>query len=183
MWLCLCDCGNETIAKATQLVKGSKKSCGCRKSISTIKRNFVHGHTHTRLYRIWSLMKDRCNNINTHAYVNYGGRGITVCDEWLSFEPFYEWAMNNGYTQDLSIDRINNNGNYEPSNCRWATVLEQATNKRTNRIISFNGVSRTMSEWARSLGLDYKKLHYRLKNGWTIAQAFANKTEKVKAVK
>ena len=129
-YLCKCDCGNEKIIVGTSIRNGSTKSCGCILSEETAKRAKTHGQSKTRLYRIWHGMLDRCNNHNRHEYMYYGGRGITVCDEWMEFEPFYKWAMSHGYAYDLTIDRINNDGNYEPNNCRWVTMKEQAKNKR-----------------------------------------------------
>ena len=130
-WLCRCDCGNEKIISGNELRKGKAKSCGClRKEVAT-KTFIKHGKTNTLLYEVWKSMKARCNNLNNKRYSSYGGRGITVCDEWReSFQAFYDWAMINGYREGLSIDRIDNDGNYEPSNCRWATASEQQKNKR-----------------------------------------------------
>ena len=138
-WVCKCDCGMETVVSATNLKQGKTKSCGClhrdaiREAIST------HGESHSRLHVIWSGMKERCFNQNASNYHNYGGRGITVCDEWRSnYVAFRNWALENGYADNLSIDRINVNGNYEPNNCRWATSKEQNNNKRNSKTKLFN---------------------------------------------
>ena len=117
-------------------------------------------------------MKARCVDSNSHKYHAYGGRGITICEEWLnSFEAFYDWAMANGYRDDLSIDRIDNDGNYCPENCRWATPKEQANNTRTNRLLEHNGEKRTVSEWADITGIAKKAIYRRLGRGWSVEKA------------
>lgn len=115
-----------------------------------------------RLYRIWLHMKGRCRNPNHPAYHNYGGRGISVCEEWKEFENFRNWAMSNGYSDNLTIERINNNGDYHPRNCKWATRKEQANNSRWNHNITFQGQTKTMAEWAREVGINYQTLADRI---------------------
>lgn len=117
---------------------------------------------HERLYRIWRAMRDRCQRKGNVHYDNYGGRGITVCVEWQDYETFKAWAYQSGYQDGLSIDRIDNDGNYEPSNCRWATVSEQCNNKRNNRIIEFNGEAHTATEWSRITGIPYRTIQSRI---------------------
>lgn len=137
-WRFRCKCGKEFVGAGSDFTYGKLNSCGCERirkvSQNATERNYRHGKKHTRLYRIWNSMKQRCGNPNAHAYANYGGRGITVCDEWIDdFSAFYNWAMQNGYSDKLTIDRKNNDKGYSPDNCRWATMKEQQNNRRNNK--------------------------------------------------
>lgn len=172
-WLCKCDCGNTIVVSGNALLKYNTKSCGCLKIESSKQtKNKKHGMTNTRLFHCWSAMKDRCINEHNQAYKNYGGRGITVCDEWLhNFQSFYDWSMEHGYTDDLTIDRIDVNGNYCPENCRWITRDEQQRNKRNNRYIEYNGEIKTIAEWAKIAGIERSVLRGRIDRGWTIEKA------------
>lgn len=172
-WECLCDCGSVTIVSQGSLLNGHTKSCGCLKS----KTKFGKSHKgNEKLYNVWRSIRSRCNNPHNRAYKNYGGRGIRVCEEWSrepdGYKNFYSWAVSNGYTDNLSIDRIDVNGDYEPFNCRWATLTEQANNKRNNLKYEYNGECHTLSEWAGLLKLDYGLVYSRLKRGWNIEKAF-----------
>lgn len=160
-WLCKCNCGNTTIVAASNLKNNNVKSCGC---LNYENRWGIHFKSKTRLYNILSGIKTRCLNKNNPTYKNYGGRGITVCQEWLDdFMNFYNWAIENGYEDKLTIDRIDNNGNYEPNNCRWVTPKVQSNNVRTNLIYEFNGKSHTLTEWCELYKMPYKTVYRRIK--------------------
>ena len=151
VWLCKCDCGNEAIIDGVRLRNGKTRSCGCYAKERTRERMTTHGMTKTRLFGIWQGMRDRCNNTMSKAYINYGGRGITVCDEWKNdFKAFYDWAFGNGYRDNLTIERINVNGNYCPENCMWIPFEEQSKNRRNVSI--YNGLSQR--QWALRLNLN-----------------------------
>lgn len=173
LWLCKCECGNERIIPTSHLKNGHTISCGCFQKEKAKQAKTTHGLRKTRLYEIWNGVLQRCYNPNRAKYKNYGGRGITVCEEWRDdFKAFYDWAMSNGYRDDLTIDRIDNNGDYEPSNCRWVTVQEQAYNKSTSRFITYKGETKTIGEWAKIAGLKTTTLWVRLnKLNWSVEKA------------
>lgn len=181
-WKCYCDCGNISIVKDFNLKSGSIKSCGCLQKELLIKRSIKHNLSYSRIYEEYRSIIKRCYNPNNKYYHSYGGRGITICNEWLDkdngFMNFYNWSMSHGYRNDLTIDRINVNGNYEPSNCRWIPKEYQAHNRRNNIKINFNGEKYDISQLANILGISYPLLRYRLKkNNWDLSSLFTYITD------
>lgn len=172
-WLCKCDCGNEVAVCSSSLVRGLTKSCGCQKGNFCRDANIKHGKSKTRLYGIWTGIKTRCFDRNCDAYIRYGGRGITMCDEWANdFQAFYKWSMDNGYAENLTIDRIDNTQGYSPSNCRWATYKEQGNNTSKNRMLTAFGETHTLTEWAERSGLLFATLRRRVfVYGWDVEKA------------
>lgn len=175
-WLCLCDCGKETIVVSSSLNSGRTRSCGClsiqKASERIVSLSTTHGRSKTRLYSIWCGMKNRCKNTTHQAYSNYGGRGITVCEDWLNdFNAFYDWAMENGYQDDLSIDRTDNDKGYSPENCRWRTAKEQNQNKSTNMVLEIDGVSKPLPTWCDEYNIKRRTVQDRLDRGWTPEEA------------
>ena len=176
VWSCLCDCGNKTNATGSSLKSGHVKSCGCLNMELLKKRDHkIHGLINHRLYEIFISMKMRCYNKNHHAYKNYGGRGISICKEWKNdIKSFYNWAIGNGYERNLTIDRINNNIGYSPENCRWATRKEQARNRSTNKLVCYDGTTKSLSEWCEDLRLNYGTIIHRINIlGWDEKRALS----------
>ena len=178
MWECLCECGNTHNVSGKRLKGGITKSCGC------LQKDHPNGTTHgmwgTRIWRIWKSMKQRCNctDVNSLSYRNYYSRGITYCDEWEDFEPFHEWAMANGYKDSLTLERKDNNKGYSPDNCRWADMNAQANNRRSNNLITYNGITQTETQWAKEIGIKPSTLWARIHVlKWDIEKALTTKGE------
>lgn len=171
MWLCRCDCGKERIVCSGNLKSGHTKSCGCLNDEKVGNLNKTHQKCNTRLHSIWTAMKSRCYNPKNNRYKNYGLKGITVCEEWQEFIPFYKWAVTKGYKEGLTIDRIDNSKGYSPDNCRWATQEEQQNNRSNNHLITYNGETHTLAQWAKIKNIKAVTLAARIKNGWTIERA------------
>lgn len=171
-YLCKCDCGRQSVTYSYNLTKGIAKSCGCRKLEGLNEyRSSKHGKSGERIYTIWANMKKRCSNKNNDEYKSYGGRGISVCEEWYKFENFYRWAIESGYSDDLTIERIDVNGNYEPGNCKWIPHSEQAKNKRNTIHVKVGGETKTIGEWSKLYGVKYYTIRHRLIKGWDAEMA------------
>lgn len=162
IWLCRCQCGKEVVVLRASLTTGKTQSCGCLQQEIRLTTNITHGFAKTATYRTWRHIKDRCLNSKNKDFKHYGGRGIKVCDRWLKFGNFLEDMGRK--PERLTIDRIDNNGNYELSNCRWATQRKQTRNSRRNRTVRYNGTTRCLIEWAEILGIGRATLAYRLKH-------------------
>lgn len=175
LWECKCDCGNTKIARASLLKAGRTKSCGCYLPEHNYAMNTTHGWSKTHLYAVWNSMKGRCYNCNNHNYKRYGERGITVCEEWKnSFETFRDWAISSGYKNGYSIDRINNDGNYCPQNCRWTDVKTQNNNRRVSLMFTHNGKTQNLSSWCEELNIPYLRTWERIMHyGYTFEQAIS----------
>lgn len=185
-WLCQCDCGNKTIVARNNLVYGNTKSCGCLVGKANSRKKYGEKSIQKedsqtkRLYQIWQGMKARCYNKNNKDYKYYGKLGVSICSEWKdNFEEFYYWSMANGYKENLTIDRINNDKGYSPDNCRWVEQSEQKGNRRNVKMYEYNGESASLAEWARKMGISYKTLYARIhRNGYSIKKALEMPTKK-----
>ena len=170
-WFCKCDCGKtkKNSVNSYDLIKGKVSSCNCLYKEVSKEANTKHGLSNHRLHRIWCTMRRRCYSPKMNEYENYGGRGIIVCDKWQGtngFINFYNWAITNGYSPNLTIDRIDNDGNYCPENCRWSTQKEQQNNKSSNRIVQYQNRFYTVSQLATKLDIPYATLLWRINNNW-----------------
>lgn len=165
---CICSCGNKRVFPGKDLRSGNNKSCGC-----LLKK---HGMARTKIYMSWQNMKKRCNNETHKDFKNYGGRGISYCEKWETFEGFYE-DMKSGYSDNLTLDRIDVNSNYNKDNCRWVTCKEQSNNKRNNHFVQYNGETLTLSEMAEKYKVDFELFRHRINKGWPIEKALFEKVE------
>lgn len=176
-WVCRCTCGNEFIAYANHIQDGRKcQKCGRKSQANKVSK---HHDYKTPLYSVWLAMRQRCGNPNSKSYRRYGGRGISVCSEWKEWNVFKEWALSNGYSLGLSIDRIDNDGNYEPNNCRWVTNEIQANNKSDNHLITFNGETASISVMARKYGYLPTDIERRILEGWTVEKALTTPVKRL----
>ena len=180
MYNCLCKCGNKGVVSSQALRLGKSKSCGCLQGELISKSRKTHGMTDSRLYDIWCSMKSRCNTPSVSNYKNYGARGIHVCEKWLhNFEAFRDWAIAAGYSDDLSLDRIDVNGNYEPDNCQFIPIKDQARNKRNTHYVEYNGEQLSLPEACEKAGLDYDVVKQRINRlKWDDQRALTTPTVK-----
>ena len=181
-WKCVCDCGNTTYVTSVHLINGDNVSCGCygkeRRTEATVKREKTHGMSRQRIYHLFQNMKYRCTSPKSPQYKQYGGRGIKVCDEWLSpdgFERFYQWSLENGYDDSLSIDRIDVNGDYTPENCRWTDWETQYNNTTKTVRLTYNGKTQSAAQWAREIGVDRHTIYDRIRKGLPIEEVLSPK--------
>lgn len=176
-WRCICECGNEIRVVVSVLLNGNTKSCGCLQVDKVTTRNFIHGKAKTSTYYTWASMRDRCSNPKSKGWKRYGGRGIKVCARWEKYSNFLE-DMGERVSTEHSIDRIDNNGNYEPSNCRWAIRTVQQNNTSTNKYITAFGETKTIAEWCRDsrCSISQAALYKRIKNGIPSEIAITTKT-------
>lgn len=173
-WLCQCDCGQQTVVTAGNLKNNHTRSCGCLRRDINSKIHYIHGYSHSKnkrneIYTIWKDIVKRCNNSNCNNYENYGGRGIRICNKWLKFINFLEDMGER--PRGMSVDRINNDGDYCPENCKWSTRKEQNRNSRHNVLITINNKTRCLSEWCEFYQLPYQKVYGRLYRGWIPEEA------------
>jgi hypothetical protein len=171
--VCKCDCGKIVTVNVTDLIAGKKKSCGCKNVKSIPPLCITHGLSNTRIYGIWKQMKVRCKDMSGDNFRYYGSRGISVCLEWQnSFQSFYNWSIANGYNDNLTLDRVENDKGYCPGNCRWTTMLVQSNNTRSNVLFEYKGVSKTLTEWARLFDFNRHTIYKRVvRMGWSISDA------------
>lgn len=168
---CSTKCATAVNNRDTNIIKKRARSRPRRAGENSA--SYTHGQSKTRLYAVWNSMRQRCENEKSSCYERYGGRGIRVCKEWTdSFEAFRDWSLSNGYAAGLTIDRIDNSGDYRPGNCRWTTPKEQSRNRRTTHYVTYRGVTKSLPDWCDDLSLEYNKIRRRLSDGWSVDRAF-----------
>lgn len=173
-YLCECECGSKRWVQGHHLIDGTSKSCGCLSRALSIARHKTHGMSDTHIYFVWRSMLTRCESSQHPTYKNHGARGICVCEEWHEFSKFYDWALKTGYVDrvGLTLDRIDNDGDYEPSNCRWTDMRVQSNNRRTNSVVEINGRAQTRTQWAREFGINIMTVNSRINiSGWDEIRA------------
>lgn len=170
LWRCSCVCGKNTMCRKSQLATGVKKSCGCKANELIAQSRRTHGKSDSQEWKSWRAIRQRCLNANSKDYARYGGKGITLCDRWMAFENFYE-DMGDAPGPEYTVDRIDGTKGYSPDNCRWATPIEQAQNKRSNRVLLFNGELKCVAEWERVLGFPKDLILDRISRGWDVEEA------------
>jgi len=176
LWLCQCDCGHELIVRGGALKNGHTKSCGCLQKERVSKSHTTHGFSHEKLYKVWIGIKGRCYNPKDWSFKNYGARGILIYKEWNeNYMAFRNWSKINGYKEGLTIDRINNDGNYEPSNCRWIPKSIQSKNRRNRKILTFNGITKKVIDWACITNIPGRNINQRIRSGWSPERALTTK--------
>lgn len=178
MWQCKCDCGKDVIVRGKCLSDGTTKSCGCFAKELMSQRMSKHSGFGTRLYAVWNSMRQRCNNPKNRAYPNYGGRGVSICDEWDDFAAFRDWALLAGYDENakrgkFTLDRIDVDGNYTPENCRWADMSIQTNNRRETVYITYEDETHALTDWAKITGIKYHTLWRRYKKGLEPQKIFS----------
>lgn len=169
-WVCLCDCGKTVTRGGLGLRSGESLDCGCKRSERQAANPpvIIHGMSKSRLYKIWRAMKIRCMSVTDVAYGDYGGKGVSICDEWMNSSTFLSWALTNGYREDLTLDRYPDpNGNYCPENCRWATPKQQQRNRRNNFCLTLNGERKLGIEWSEITGIPFPTIYGRVTRGWS----------------
>lgn len=185
-WNCVCDCGNEIVVRADSLMSGEKLSCGCNAPKKWSKQaREKHGMTGTELYKRWAAIKQRCLDSEKPDYGRYGGAGVTICDEWKdSFVSFMNWALANGYEEELSIDRIDNEKGYCPENCRWIRLEKQSANRKSNIYITYNGETKTLTDWCKYFNVNYDRTKARIqKYGFSFEESIFSENYALRGVR
>lgn len=181
-WECVCDCGKTKIIEGSIIRAGHTKSCGCLRKVVTSERKSTHRKSNSRIYNIWRTMKARCNRETCDRYKWYGGRGVLVCNEWNDFSVFNDWAILNGYDDNLSIDRIDLNTGYYPENCRWVNAKVQANNRKNNHLITYYNETHTISEWSDITKINYNVLRSRVRRGVPLEKIFSHEDLRCKRI-